>query len=205
MHEIERRIARIEAALNLPDEPTDIPRTPSRHPAAAHIERAFAELIHRHDPTVRVHFRRPLPFPRKINAREDRAKYSWCPTRWTLTPACETYESALHDVAHWLTAGPERLLKPEFGLGVDPYRTESDAQEHTLGTDLECRRIERDTCQLSILLTIAVGLSVEAVCSEVNTALPMLDEADHIRTLYPNAMTFMQWEYVMTVLRAEAA
>ncbi len=154
------------------------------HPVRADraLEATILRLLRRHDPRIRVRY------PRTGKHRE---QYTWNGATCTLVTAGDTYESCLHDVAHWLVATPEQRACHEFGLGPDPYR-ESDAT--AVVTDREGGRIEARTCDVQIALVLALDLDTDAVTRETNTPLPSPAKLRRTRRKYPDAMPAALWK-----------
>lgn len=174
--------------------PTIIPKRPAR--ADRSLEHCIRALIHRHDPKVRV------LIPRQIG--HTRPRYTW--DGHTLISSTDTYESVLHDVAHWLVATKKQRAVPEFGLGPDPYRN-SDAKA-IVSID-HGDRIEYDVCGVQMVLVLALGLDPQTVTKETGTSLDTLEAFQKMRRRYPHVLSTSQWaaarnalQYQLTKLEA---
>lgn len=165
-----------------------IPDRPSRADSA--LELKIRWLLQRHDPHVCVRY------PRSGARRE---RYTWNGATRTLVTAGGTYESCLHDVAHWLVATPAQRACPEFGLGQDPYRL-SDAKR--VVPHHESNRLEILTCDVQMALVLALGLDTVAVTRETNTALPTPAGLRQLRKKFPNAMPAELWDAAKNRLAA---
>lgn len=165
--------------------PYEIPQRPT--PESKQLERAIRALIHRVDPSVRLYFQR---------TNEGMQRYSW--NGRTLRPATTTYESYLHDVAHWLVATKAQRKQVEFGLGPDPYRLSNASRTVTERT---ANRIETETSLLQTVLVLAFGLNVEAVAEETQYPTPTLAKLQRYRQRKPHLVPRAVWENAEAALR----
>lgn len=151
------------------------------------VEDQIRSIVHDIDPSVRVEFERSPGQAR-------RRRYTWDGS--TLVSAGSTYESYLHDVAHWLVATKQQRAEPEFGLGPDPYRDSDAALIVTTP-----RIIEEHVCDVQMVLVLVCGLDATEVVAEVGAVVPQASELQDLQKRFPDILSSAMW--VRAALRLE--
>jgi len=77
--------------------------------------------------------------------------------------------SALHEVAHWCVAGPERRRLPDYGYWYAPDGRNAEQQSAFYGVELKPQAIEALFCEaLGLAFAVSVdNLTVDANCPEI--------------------------------------
>lgn len=155
--------------------------------------------IHRLDPNVKV----SLPG----DDQEDVSKAHPSPYSWDgkgrLIATGGGLGVALHEVAHFLLADPERRKLPEYGLGPDPYRMYRPGSLFVVKvmTEMERDREENLTCYLQLGLMYVLGLSerVSVEAKKLGLAFgPLPEDIEDCRAYRGDCLPEEVWERILT-------
>ncbi|MDC0611028.1 elongation factor P hydroxylase [Vibrio sp.] len=94
------------------------------------------------------------------------------------------YASALHEIAHWCVAGPERRLKEDFGYWYEPDGRTEDVQK-------AFEKVEIRPQSYEWILSMSAGFPFTVSCDNLNGSFEP-DRLAFMHQVYNEVMTILQ-------------